>query len=85
MDKQRFGIEVKEIERLNNEKDKVLYRLYEFFERGLSIETIENMESERLNNMIAERERMLEDRERQTKAMQDEEQKKRDAMFKNKR
>ena len=43
----------------------------EFFEGRLSIETLESLDTDRLNNMISEKEKMLIKREEQAKAYEE--------------
>lgn len=64
---------------MNREFDKTEFKLLEFFEGRLSLETIRSLDSDELNNFIEEKEEILMARNKTTENIQREEERKREA------
>lgn len=60
-------VERNKIKELNAAIDRNLVRLTELFEGRVSMEELEEMDTERLNNMIDEKVKMLKEKEEQMK------------------
>ena len=77
MDRYRYGVTVKEIDDINKNIDVTRLRLLDFFEGRLSLDDIDSLDVETMNNFIAEKENILKQKDNAAKELQESEERKR--------